>query len=627
MTCTSSVISLNIWSPVPGTTVKSSGSTLTISADGTSDYDTIVGMGLGFAPMYIGSIQGSFCASTNISLVINRYKSNANVYAGFMLLTNNLTPMFEFAIGGSNKGSLAPITTPFSTLCTFNGYKPLSGVNSLSISGNGTQIQVAGQNVNLTQAPAYLAMYLRGSGNNTASFTNLAFNGLQSFTWPSSPVYDLQIPSTEYYGQTVYNYGVVSSVEQCKSICNSDVTASGFTYDHETGLCKIIQDLEITNFKAAKTSNTYIKTLPVLSDVHVSVGNGQIQSTSVNGLNISIIAIDNQGRFNDALVITDNGVFVSNTFVFAPIATGDAPSTAVLTIKLNINNSSVYIYSLNNYDFKRIGIIDANFNKVSGKFVNQHFKFDVNQGGNWYVSDSHSYTNLQQIQTFNDFYFSYNGGTDKQFQFVKGIDKSAPNIKLKYYSPCKIIATAGDRIMCISQNILVMLTGTESYWSNDLITGCLLFRSDIYNVQSTSTTIIRGGSPNLPSHPSFITSTNCNALTCADLDVRYNVTYRNFLNNDTLILQKDGNFTFNGTGFKFTPGTFNLTTGLAGYDCIAQISLVSKPTTVNAMYANSADERQTDDDFGEYPIFVTYNSIPITIEFTPTPTPINYILP
>jgi hypothetical protein len=104
------------------------------------------------------------------------------------------------------------------------------------------------------------------------------------------------------------------------------------------------------------------------------------------------------------------------------------------------------------------------------------------------------------------------------------------------------------------------------------------------------------------------------------------VTYRNFLNNDTLILQKDGNFTFNGTGFKFTPGTFNLTTGLAGYDCIAQISLVSKPTTVNAMYANSADERQTDDDFGEYPIFVTYNSIPITIEFTPTPTPINYIL-
>jgi hypothetical protein len=626
MACTSGETSLYTWVPVPGTTVTISGSTLTISADGTSDYDTIVGMGIGFAPMYIGSIQGSFCASTNISLVINRYKSNANVYAGFMLLTNNLIPMFEFAIGGSNKGSLAPITTPFSTLCTFNGYKPISGVNSLSISGNGTQIQVSGQNVNLTQAPAYLAMYLRGSGNNTASFTNLAFNGLGSFNWPSSPVYDLQIPSTEYYGQTVYNYGVVSSVEQCKSICNSDVTASGFTYDHETGLCKIIQDLEITNFKAAKTSNTYVKTLPVLSDVHVSVGNGQIQSTSVNGLNISIIAIDNQGGFNDALVITDNGVFVSNMFVFTPIATRDAPNTAVLTIKLNINNSSVYIYSLNNYDFKRIGIIDANFNKVSGKFVNQHFKFDDTQGGNWYVSDSPSYTNLQQIQVFNDFYFSYNGGTDKQFQFVKGTDKSAPGNKLQYYSPCKIIANDGNRIMCISQNVLIMLTGTESHWSSDLIIGCLLFRSDIYTVKSTSTTINRGGIPNLPSHPSFITSTDCIASTCADLDVRYNVAYRNFLNNDILILQKDGNFTFNDTGFKFTPGTFNLTTSLAGYDCIAQISLVSKPTTVNAMYANSADERQTDEDFGEYPIFVMYNSIPVIIEFTPTPTPINYIL-
>lgn len=623
MTCTSSGISLNIWSPVPGTTVKSSGSTLTISADGTSDYDTIVGMGLGFAPMYIGSIQGSFCASTNISLVINRYKSNANVYAGFMLLTNNLTPMFEFAIGGSNKGSLAPITTPFSTLCTFNGYKPLSGVNSLSISGNGTQIQVAGQNVNLTQAPAYLAMYLRGSGNNTASFTNLAFNGLQSFTWPSSPVYDLQIPSTEYYGQSVYNYGVVSSVEQCKSICNSDVTASGFTYDHETGLCKIIQDLEITNFKAAKTSNTYIKTLPVLSDVYVSVGNGQIQSTSVNGLNISVIAIDNQGGFNDALVITDNGVFVSNTFVFAPIATGDAPSTAVLTIKLNINNSSVYIYSLNNYDFKRIGIIDANFNKVSGKFVNQHFKFDTTQCGNWYVSDSNSYTNFQQIHTYPNFYFNYNGGTNKQFQFVQGSNSSGLDTKLKSYSPCKIIATDGDRIMCISQDILIMLTGTESYWNNELITGCLLFRSDVYTVYRAT----RNGNPDTTPTPAnkFITTAECIAPSCNDLDVRFGIVYRNFVNTDTLILQRDGTGTFNNNDLKFTPGPYTLTTSITGYDCIARINLITNPSNVTGMFANSSDERQTDDDFGEYPIFVMYMSPNVIIEFTPSIAPINYI--
>jgi len=618
-------MSLTAWCPAADTSVSVNGSTVIISSTGTVySYETMIGTGRGFAPMYYGQVEsGQFSVSASISLSI-QYKADCNVYAGFMILTSTLVPMCEFGIGGNNLGSLDPIVVkPYCSIPTYQGN---GSIGKISVTGDGSQIQfndgTRAMSVVLTKPPGYVALYLRGLGKNSATFTNLSISGLSRTNVPSYTPFALEIPGAYYYGMGVYNTSKIMNVNNGKVICISDSTASAFSYDTSTNECRLIQDLEITNVKASGTSTLYIQNMPVVSDVFVAKDFSPVQA---NNINIEVIAIDNTNGSRDAVVITPSNLYISTNFSFTPVrASGD--DTATLCIRIPVNNSNIYVYSLNNYDYKRIGIIDNNFNKVGGTFINQHFKFDKSKGGTWYLANSNSYTRFSNVATYPQYYFNYGAG---KFQFHdERPSKGTSDIStIVGASDCKIVATSGTRFMCLNQNIFILLNGSTSYWANDNIKGALFFNKTGYPIQLIS------GAP-VPSPTPFELNRVCLG-TVTDIHIKYDVPYDNSDNSHTCIFRANGTYNFRGN-----EGTYNKTSyqlvSIPGRDCIAEIQLIgSKPTNVVTMYANSSDERLTDDDYSEYPIFVKYQPPPdpetgtifepVIIEFVPHTIPNNYI--
>jgi hypothetical protein len=609
-------MSLTTWCPVPGTSVTTGNGVVTITADGNSDYDTFVGFGRGFAPMYVGLLDSSASVSAVVSLN-NTYKSNSNVFAGFMLLNESYIPMFEYGIGGSNKGSLDPIK--------------VKSPETLDISVNSSRVTTSKtNNIELTKPPTYIAFYLRGSGVNTVSFTTVTMSGLRVASLPDSITFNFQLQKADYYGDTIYNYGLVSNLDECKKICSSDITASGFSYDSSTRLCKIFQDLEITKFKSGgPSSDIYVKDVPVLSDVYVCAKNGTYSSASVNDVNITLIAIDSTDGYNDAVVVTDSGIFVADSFIYQPISP-NGTNTAVLTIGIKINNQYIYIYSLNNYDFKRIGIMDASYNIVSAAFINQHVNFDPTRSGIWYLSSSNSYTNTHQIQTYSQVYLNYGGGTHANLPRYKIVtpDKNTEVLSMKSISPCKLVGEGGfNRFMCINQRMMIVLTASNnSTWGEETVKGSLLFNYDGLPLDSSGKTI--GTTPSLSSpETGFYFTIRCPGTYNGSLHVKTSPSiYRNYINTHTIVLY-DKNYTFNENTYALAQSPYTLR-DVEGLGCMAIITSSSTlPPNVTYIYANVSEESISDDDFGKFPLFVEYskNGRRVIIEFTLTPQPVNFI--
>jgi len=614
------MVSLTTWCPAVDTSVMTNGTTVTISSSNTVyAYDTIVGTGRGFAPMYYGQITGSFSVSALIKLSI-QYKANCNVYAGFMLFTSNLVPMCEFGIGGNNIGSLDPIIVKtYCSVSTFTGSDNISG--AISLQGGDTQVQfndgTKTTQVNFTKPPMYMAMYLRGAGKNSATFSSVSISGISATTLPTFIQFGLEIPGAYYYGGSVSNTSKITDVANGRVICVSDSTASGFSFDTSTNECRLIQDLEITNVKASSTATLYIQSAPVISEVFVAAG---LVPVSVNNLPIKAIAIDNTNGFRDALIITDSNIFICSNFTFTPVRMNNT-ETAVLCIKLPVNGSNLYVYSLNNYDYKRIGLIDDNCNKIDGKFINQHFKFDSTRGGTWYLANSNSYTNFSNIATYTDYYFNYG---NKQFQF----NNSQTGI-IRGQSACKIVVNSGTRFICLNQNIFILLNGSSSYWGygtgTDDIKGALFFNKDAYPISKVTGTN--------PKNSFKTTPAACNG-TVPSIHIKYGITYQNFVNNHTCVFNSDGTYTFRGDSYTYNNSSFNLTS-IPGADCMAEIQLTgNKPVNVLNIYANESTELISDDDFSEFPLFVKYQVPPVSgiayppviIEFIPVTVPNNYII-
>jgi hypothetical protein len=619
MSCTGNLPSLTKWSPASNTSVNVTSYGLTIAcSEYNQSYDTFVGVGIGFAPMYIGSVQSTFCMAANISLSIT-YNSSSNLYAGFMLFTDKFIPMFELGIGGT-------MTSP-QTFCTYPKYNSIqSSFISISSYEPGKIVFNDGSSsttCTFTKNPVYAAFYMRGSNINSATFTNITCNGLIAATIPNPIIqYGLQLPGLIYYGGSITNTCYASDINQCKIICNSEINSHGFMYDSYNNLCSIIQDIDITNFKVGATSNVFIKDIPNISDIFVSVDNtsSTISPVMINGLNISVIAIDNYNNNNDAVMITDSNVYICQNFYYSPVSINNK---CVLCIQLSVNNSNIYIQSLNNYDFKRITLLDTNFNPISCKFINQHFKFDTTISGVYNLAHSTSYSNFQQFYTYPQYYFNY-GGAGNQFEFVYPLRGS--NIQdLVGLSPCKINTTSDTRFMCINQNILILLNGQESFFNNSNIKGCLFFndKSKIY------TETVNGTPPiNLPRpSTSFKTYVPCSGVSTI-IHLKYNpVIYRNFINRDTFTFYQNGTYSMNNS-FNGTYNSKNYTLiNLKGNNCLAQIQSSVYPPNVTGLYANYEDIIGSDDDYSEYPLFVTYNTPPVTLEFIPISIPINYISP
>lgn len=612
------MVSLTTWCPAVDTSVITNGTTVTLSSSNTVyAYDTIVGTGRGFAPMYYGQITGSFSISALIKLSI-QYKANCNVYAGFMLFTSSLVPMCEFGIGGNNLGSLDPIIVKtYCSVSTFTGSDNISG--TISLQGEGTQVRFNDgtkiTQVNFTKPVMYMAMYLRGSGKNSATFSGISLSGIGSTTLPSFIQFGLEIPGAYYYGGSVTNTSKITDVANGKVICVSDSTASAFSFDTSTNECRLIQDLEITNIKASSTATLYIQSVPVISEVFVASG---FNAVSVNNLSIKAIAIDNTNGFRDAVVITDSNIFICSNLTFTPVRMNNT-ETAVLCIKLPVNGSNLYVYSLNNYDYKRIGLVDDSFNMIGGRFINQHFRFDATRGGTWYLANSNSYTNFSNIVTYTDYYFNYG---NKQFQFNHS---SIQNIVGQ--SACKIVASSGTRFMCLNQNIFILLNGVSSFWGNVNIKGALFFNKDAYPIKAVNS----GTNPK--STPFVTTPAACKGI-ISSIHIKYGITYQNFVNNHTCIFNLDGTYTFRGASYTYNNSSFNLTS-IPGADCMAEIQLTgTKPVNVLNIYANESTELISDDDFTEFPLFVKYQVPPalgityppVIIEFIPVTIPNNYII-
>jgi hypothetical protein len=621
---------LTTWCPAVDTSVSVSGTTVKISSSNTVyAYDTIVGTGRGFAPMYYGEITGSsFSVSASIKLDI-QYKANCNVYAGFMLFTSNLVPICEFGIGGTNVGSLDPIYVK--TYCSFPKFTSSDNTSGiLTLQGGGTRVQfndgTKTTQVNFTKQPVYMAMYLRGAGKNSATFSGISLSGIEPAKLPSYTPFGLEIPGAYYYGGSVSNTSKITDVANGKVICISDSTASAFSFDTATNECRLIQDLEITNVKASNTATLYIQSVPVISEVFVAAG---FVPVSVNNLSIEVIAIDNTNGFRDAVIITASNIFICSNFTFTPVRMNNT-ETAVLCINLPVNGSNMYIYSLNNYDYKRIGIIDNNFNKIGGTFINQHFKFDKESSGTWCLANSNSYTNFSNIATYPEHSFNYG---NKLCQFNEKTRQSGliPTIG---QSACKIVATApqgqaGTRFMCLNQTILILLNGGSSYWSNDNIKGALFFNKDAYVLDRVTGT-------NPPSTP-FVTTPPACIGTTTSIHIKYGITYVNFVNNHTCIFNQNGTYTFRGGSYTYNNKNPFKMLNVPGLDCLAEIELTgTKPTNVLNIYANESTETLSDDDFAEFPLFVKYqvpnypgtdlSFPPVIIEFIPVTTPNNYMI-
>jgi hypothetical protein len=620
---------LTTWCPAVDTSVSTNGTTVTISSNGTVyAYDTIMGTGRGFAPMYYGQISGSsFSVSASIKLSI-QYKANCNVYAGFMLFTSNLVPLCEFGIGGNNLGSLDPIyVQTYCSFPTFISSDNISGV--MTLQGGDTQVQfndgTKTTQVRFTKPPMYMAMYLRGSGKNSATFSGISLSGIGPARLPSYIPFGLEIPGAYYYGGSVSNTSKITDVANGKVICISDSTASAFSFDTETNECRLIQDLEITNIKASKTATLYIQSVPVISEVFVATG---FIPVNVNNLSIEAICIDNTNGFRDAVIITASNIFICSNFTFTPVRMNNT-ETAVLCINLPVNGSNIYIYSLNNYDYKRIGLVDNNFNKIGGTFINQHFRFDKTKSGTWYLANSNSYTNFSNIATYTDFYLNYGNG---KFQFCDKNSKSGVS-SIIGQSSCKLIATApqgndGTRFLCLNQTILILINGESSFWRNDNIKGSLFFNKDAYDI-----TYVTG--PNPPATPFVTTPPTCIGTTTS-IHIKYGITYLNFVNNHTCIFNLNGTYTFRGGSYTYNNSSFNIL-NVPGVDCLAEIQLTgTKPTNVLNIYANESTELLSDDDYAEFPLFVKYqvpndpatglSYPPVIIEFIPVTVPNNYMI-
>lgn len=628
--------SLTTWCPSMDTAVTKNGSTIIISSSNTVySYDTIIGTGRGFAPLYYGKITGdSFSISASIKLSI-QYKANCNVYAGFMLFTSELIPMCEFGIGGNNLDSLDPINVKtYCSLPTFNGSDNISRTMSIQGGGGGTQVQfndgTKTTQVNFTKPAVYMAMYLRGAGKNSATFSSVSISGVGSATVPSYRPFGLEIPGAYYYGGSVYNTSKISDVANGKVICVADSTATAFSFDTATNECRLIQDLEITNVKASKTATLYIQNVPVISEVFVASGFSPI---IVNSLPIEAIAIDNTNGFRDAVIMTSSELHICSNFTLTPVRL-NGTETAVLCINLPVKGSNIYVYSLNNYDYKRIGIADNNLNPIAAVFINQHFKFDEKKGGTWYLANSNSYTNFSNVVTYPAYYFNYG---NNQFQF----HDDRPNFKLSKIgniagqSACKIVATApaggtreGTRFMCLNQAILILLNGSSSYWNNDNIRGALFFNKDVYPIE------VKPGSGSFPSATPFKTSPPLCMGATSSIHIKYGIPYINFVNNHTCTFNQNGTYTFRGKQYTYNKESYNLVS-IPGLECVAEIQLGdTKPVNVINIYANESTETLADDDFAEFPLFVKYQIPPVSgisydpviIEFIPTTIPNNYII-
>jgi hypothetical protein len=631
MCSTGSFVAFPSWCPAVNTTISSpsSGTVVIQSNDTLYTYETLTGAGRGFAPMYVGNITGDCCISANITLDI-QYKPNVNVYCGFMLLTGTFVPMFECGVGGTNIGTVDPIQV--STQCTISSYvksAPGSFVQ-LNVSHGGLVNFNDGTKTTtctLSQNPVYIALYLRGSGKNTATYTNVSCTGISnSVTIPTTSPrnWGIQIPGADYQGTSIINIGQVASLDQCKILCDNDMIASGFSYDSSTQTCKLIQDMQLNQFGGTRqqTSSVFLKNVPMISEIFVAVNNQQISNINVNEANISVICVDNASGNYDAVAISDSTVYVSQ-FGIVPIILSTNQNIAVLSLKFTINGQAVYLCSQNNYDFKRVFLVDSTYTPVSGAtFINQHMKFNKTSAGVWDLAQASSYVNIQQLTTFPQISLIYG---NKRFQFNSNGITGAGTI-LDDKSFIKLSVSNGTRFICLNQNILILITvPDDATWNfgsqHSVVQGSLFFNSSGYTIIPT---LNIGTSPVPSATNTFSSDTSCSG-TVQEIDILYGTVYRNFTNRDTFIFNRNGTLVYNGTqSGSFNSSTFSLK-NVAGYGCLAQLQLIQRLSNITNMYANSTNESKTDFDWYNFPVMVSYNTPNVTIEFLPVQQTINYI--
>ena len=258
------------------------------SASSNSVFDTPVNKGRGFAPYAIARVTDpttSFCLKCKIKIE----NSDTNplkipFMAGIAVIDSNMNKIYEAGIGSLETPGVFD-TAPKKRLLPV----PLNSVTQISLSMYENKVtffngeKTIEQNITITSPTTlYVALFMRGRGYYKTIFTDVLCSGLTAMSSvptrspaPSNKYLQLSAAGTD---AQIISTGNVSSVIECKNVCDITEQCTGFDIVTSTNFCTLRQMVQ-----ALPKNDVYTdENIPLPSNLQ----NIQTMSTSsINSIN------------------------------------------------------------------------------------------------------------------------------------------------------------------------------------------------------------------------------------------------------------------------------------------------------------------------------------------------------